>query len=315
VNWRLVDIFVVVISILDNVVGFLSWVQRSAPSQTESLLASVSILRIVRVLRVVKLARVIRLLSFFRELRLMVNNILNCSKPLLWVILILGMTIYVFAVTLTCGVVSHLDSGGLWRDPVTESLRDSFASLGDSHLTLYMAMAGGKDWGDFYDMLEPVAFQYRVLFLVFLTFTLFALLNVVTGVFVDAAAVASQNNQQTIIIEEMHAKKQYLRHLKEIFAQMDVDHDGTITSAEFTNALQNERVVANFRALKLNADDAVQLFKLLDVDQSGQINVGEFLEGCYELQGETRNIDAKIMKMQLSWLVEQFDSSRSHNQS
>jgi Ca2+-binding EF-hand superfamily protein len=306
-SWRIVDVFVVVISIIDNVVGVMNWVTRAAPNQTESLLASVSILRIVRVLRVAKLARVVRLLTFFRELRLMVDNILSCTKPLLWVIVILGMTFYVFAVALTSGVVSHLDSGRLWRDPGVESLRGSFGSLGNSLITLYMAMAGGKDWGDFYDMLEPVAVQYRALFLVFLTFTIFALLNVVTGVFVDAATIASQNNQQTIINEELHAKRQYLRQLKEIFGQMDVDHDGTITREEFTSALENESVVANFRALKLRADDAVQLFRLLDVDGSGSINTGEFLEGCYELQGETRNIDAKIMKMQLTWLVEQID--------
>jgi len=307
VNFRVIDVVVVVVSIADSVVGVVNWTQRSDP---DLLWSSLSALRIVRVLRVAKLARVIRVMTFFRELRLMVNSILSCVKPLLWVTIIFFITFYFFAITLTTGVVSHMADDRLSSDPMKESLRDYFGTLGNSLLTLYMAIAGGRDWGDFYHMLEPVALPYRMLFLVFLTFTLFALFNVVTGVFVDAATLASQNNHQMIIDEELRVKRRYLKTLREMFQRMDTDGDGSITSSEFTASLGDECVVANFRALKLDAHDAVNLFKLLDMDQSGSINVDEFLEGCYELQGETRNIDAKIMKMQLAWLVEQFEASR-----
>jgi len=306
-NFRLMDIIIVILSMAENFVSILSLLQNSDP---ESTLASMSALRMVRVLRVAKLAKVVRVMSFFRELRLMVHSILSSMQALLWVIFILGMTFYFFAITLTSGVVSQMDTDGRWNDPVTESLRNCFGSLGRSLLTLYMAITGGRDWGEFYHMLQAVAYQYQILFLMFLTFTMFALLNVVTGVFVDAATQGSQNNQQMIINEEMHAKRQYLKRLAEMFQQMDEDGNGTLTTSEFNDALRDDCVKAFFHALKLDVQDAVTLFKLLDVDQSGSISVDEFMEGCYELQGETRNIDAKIMKMQLAWLVEQVESLR-----
>jgi len=217
------------------------------------------------------------------------------------------MTFYIFSITFVGAVVSNLDNSELWSDDNTEGLREHFGSLGSSFLTLYMAMAGGRSWGEFYHFLSPIPAQYKLFFLAFLTFTIFAVLNIVTGVFVDSAMQANHECRQVIINEELDAKKEFLKDLRDLFHEMDQNGDGTITSDEFNTRLGDENVIAYFKALKLDITDTVTLFQLLDVDGSTEVDIHEFLEGCYALQGEARSIDTKILRLQVQWLVEGFD--------
>lgn len=300
------DTAVVSLSLIDSVVSIASW-SRQDEIDGENALSGISVLRIVRVARVARLARVIRLMSFFRELRLMIMSILGCLRSLLWVTMILLGTFYMFSITFMSGIVNNLDTRELWSDPSTEGLRANFGSMDKSLLTLYMAMSGGRNWGEVYQDLQPIPFQYRAMFLIFLSFTIFAVLNIVTGVFVDSAMQANQICRQVIVVEEMDAKKKQLEELKELFLEMDGNQDGLITEQEFNEQLNDERVLAYFKFLNLDITDTQTLFHLLDSNESREIDVIEFLKGCYELQGEARSIDAKIMRMQLQWLIDRFD--------
>merc|ERR1740117_1584095 len=46
-----------------------------------------------------------------------------------------------------------------------------------------------------------------------------------------------------------------------------------------------------FMALEINASDAERLFKLLDADDSGAVDVDEFCEGCLQVKGEASSFD------------------------
>merc|ERR1712036_3828 len=82
----------------------------------------------------------------------------------------------------------------------------------------------------------------------------------------------------------------------------DDDETGLITLEEFESKLDDERVVAYFNALRLDVSDARMLFKLLDYDESGDIMIEEFVDGCYKLQGESRSLDIAIMQYEVKWL-------------
>merc|ERR1719433_1158419 len=120
-------------------------------------------------------------------------------KSTLWTVLILALTFYIFSITFVGGVVSNLDRSELWSDVDTAGLRENFGSLNSSFLALYMAMAGGRSWGEYYNFLAPIPGHYRFFFLAFLTFTIFAVLNIVTGICVDSALQASNACRQIVI--------------------------------------------------------------------------------------------------------------------
>merc|ERR1712232_1236156 len=239
----------------------------------------------------------------------MVFSILGCAKSLLWVILCLVLTFYVFGIVFTAAVSNHLDTVALHRSEDTADLRKFFGTLEDSIISLYMAMSGGNDWSAYYEALGQLPGQYRVCFLLFITFAVFAVVNIVTGVFVESAMQSSRKDREVIVSEELEHKKSYLLSMRQVFEELDTDDTGLITPEEFEKRLDDERVIAYFNALKLDVSDAQVLFRLLDYDQSNEVSIGEFLSGCYRLQGESRSLDMKIMQVQVGNLQETFAAS------
>merc|ERR1719272_1386854 len=62
-----------------------------------------------------------------------------------------------------------------------------YGGVAESAYTCFKALLGGQSWGETLDPLVHVGPMCVVLFLLFISFSILALLNVVTGVFVDQA--------------------------------------------------------------------------------------------------------------------------------
>merc|ERR1719321_1562251 len=156
----------------------------------------------------------------------------------------------------------------------------------------------------YYVAISHLGFFYRLGFLMYISFALFAVINVVTGVFVDSAMQCNHTDREVVVHEELQNKKLYLEQMADIFTEMDSDSTGCITIEEFERRLKDERVIAYFNAMKLDVSDARTLFSLLDYDNSEEVEIKEFLAGCYKLQGESRSLDLKIMQYEVRFLAE-----------
>jgi len=291
-SWNLLDIFVVAIGCMEVVTETLVL----AGSETGALMTNFSVVRMIRVLRVVRIARVIRVLKAFRELRLMVASIVSSARNLLWVVLVLCVMLYVFGITFTSAVTMELES--LPKEAVgAEDLKKYFGSLSSSILTLYSSMSGGEDWTVYFHVLEMLPWPYQLLFLFFVTFALFAVLNVVTGVFVDTAIEKNQSDKELAVQEELRNKRLRMNWIRDVFSELDSSGDGTVTQQEFESQLNHEAVIAYFNTLKLDVSDAKTLFRLLDSDGSDGVNIDEFVSGCYRLSGEATTLHTQVMQM------------------
>jgi hypothetical protein len=300
--WNALDVLVVVTSCLEVLMEVIARATNTEVGGPQN----VSAVRVLRVIRIVRVARIIRVMRFFRELRMMIFAILGSLKNLVWVIAVLLMTFYLFAVLFTTAVCDHLDTSDKWQSESNEELVELFGTLDTSVLSLFMAMSGGDDWSAFYTVLVDLPAQYRFAFLLFIIFSTFAVANIVTGVFVESALQANMKDRDTVVHEELRVKKDYMQTMREIFEEMDEDGKGTISMTEFEDKLKDERVIAYFNVLKLDVSDARTLFHLVDSDHSLEIQIEEFLEGCYKLQGESRALDMKIMQHEVHFLQEHF---------
>jgi hypothetical protein len=214
----------------------------------------------------------------------------------------------------TNATLGHLDVSAKWQLPENESLVKHFGSLGDSIISLFMAMSGGNDWVVFYENVNQLGVFYSFLFLLFITFSIFAVTNIVTGVFVETALSSNRQDRDIIVHEELEMKQAYTQAMQSVFQEFDDDGTGCISLEEFEAQLDDERVIAYFNALKLDVSDARTLFKLLDYDQSNEISIDEFVSGCFRLQGESRSLDMKIMQYEMKFLREAFIEFVSNSQ-
>merc|ERR1711933_29575 len=118
--WNIMDIVIVFFGIADMIFYLaMSGVQE---------LSNISAVRVMRIFRIVRVVRVIRVLRFFRELRLMILSILKSFKELVWVVVVLLLCFYLFAVMFTVAVTHYLEEKDLWSDERTWSLASKFGT-------------------------------------------------------------------------------------------------------------------------------------------------------------------------------------------
>jgi hypothetical protein len=254
-------------------------------------ISGVRMLRVVRISRLVRVCRVIRVVGFITALRTLVDSIACTLKSLGWALLLLAMIIYVFGILFTQAVVDFVYSNGHADDPGDQELLFFFGSLGVSTLTLYQAVTGGMEWRELTILMERLHFVWTILLMAYIAFILFAVLNVVTGVFCNSAIENAQHDHDVKMHAQMERKRADTLILQKLFSDVDKDASGSITLGEFERYLADEKIVAYFSSLQLDVSEAWKLFKLIDADESHVIDLEEFIEGCLRLRGPAKALD------------------------
>ena len=293
-GWNLLDTFLLWTSILE-----------------ESLMAgtSMSYMRIVRVLRLIKALRVIRMLRLFKELRTMTLCVLNALSAVMWAMLLLFMVVYIFAIVSMEGASQHfamkdarLEAENLQFDPsrVDEDLTSAeelrglittmYRNLPRAMLTSFYCISGGISWGESLRPLMSISPLYAVVFSLYISFVVFGVLNVLTGLFVERAM--SISDKDVLIQHQQDKNRKFLADMVELFHDMDKDGDAlSVSWEELSTYLKDSHVIAYFQSQELDVTDARFIFDLLDSDGSGELTIDEFCVGCHRLRGAANCLD------------------------
>lgn len=286
-HWNLFDLLIVGSDVVQSVLDLIS------SSGGEVVVHNLTVVRVLRILRVTRAVRVLRILRFFRELRMMIVSVLRSGSSLLWSLVLLGITIYVFALYFVQVLALHLQAaqGSEASGQDIAGLMDMFGSLLRAEYTLYMAVSGGINWGEVARLLLALDGLHVAVFCFYTFFTTFALLNIITGVFVETSISSARSSQEELAQEQLYVTRDLMQEMRKIFAKADQDGSGTISLVEFEVWLESREVRAYLHALGIEIDKAKDLFELLDLDMSGEITVEEFTFGCLRLKGGAKSID------------------------
>eukprot|EP00927_Polykrikos_kofoidii_P034666 TRINITY_DN29368_c0_g1_i1.p1 TRINITY_DN29368_c0_g1~~TRINITY_DN29368_c0_g1_i1.p1 ORF type:complete len:922 (-),score=144.40 TRINITY_DN29368_c0_g1_i1:62-2827(-) len=279
--WNYFDTFVVSAQLLEIFADFLA---SSTSVNTDQL----KLLRVLRILRLVRILRVVRVLHLISELRTIVSSIIGSFRSLGWTVILLLLMIYIVAVYFTQAITDHLverslsQPTGLVMTEGEEKLHSMFGSMGRSILTLWQAMSGGIDWNDVAGpMLTEVTTLSAVMFAGYIAFALLALMNVVTGVFVQTALNSARLEEDAFMTSQIVS----------LFNMVGRDAGASITYEEVSQSLEDPATEKEWKSIGVNAGEARYLFRLLDVDGSGSVAFEEFLAGCLRLNGTAKAID------------------------
>lgn len=313
--WNLFDLIIVSSSVLELVLEF-------AALESETGSTSVQALRVLRILRVVRVVRIIRVLRFFKELRMMVYSIIGSVRSLFWAIMLVFIVLFTVASYLT-QVATNYRATASEDDELAGELTANYGTLLESIYVLFQAVSGGADWGDVANPLLELHWAYAVFFIVFMCFALFAVLNVVTGVFVEGALERAAMDKEAMIQHELDSQQSNVKNLEQTFRDIDTDGSGILELAEFERLVEDPRVKAWFRSMGLHVETAMHLFRLLDLDNSNTVSSSEFVMGCLRLQGGAKNVDVATLmyenkRMMMKWTAfmdfveERFDEVKAH---
>lgn len=269
------DAFLVTMQVIDQMLDLLVQVS----------ISNISAMRVLRILRVVRIVRVIRLLRMISELRSIVASVIGSLKAVGWTMLILLTLIYLVAVYLTQLLIEARISSLSDAAELAEFSR-WYGTLPRSLLTLYQAISGGVDWNDaatpLIDNVSPI---FGLLFAMYVAFTVLAILNVVTGVFVEAALQSAKEDKEIYLVN----------HIRGVIDGMGAGNNETIDWPTFKASLNTTDMREVFKAIDVDIEDAAGLFKLLDLNGNGVVTKEEILDGCLGFRGPAKALDLALM--------------------
>merc|ERR1712039_779611 len=150
---------------------------------------------------------------------------------------------------------------------------------------------------------DVLPWEYRFLFLIFITFAILALLNVVTAVFVGTAMQQSQADRELIVQQELQNKGEFVTLMMQVFNELDSNDSGALSLEEFEKHIDDDKIQAYLKTLEIDVSQVRTLFTLLDVDRTGEVDIDEFVGGCLRLRGGATSMDLAVLKYQVEWIV------------
>merc|ERR1719387_421955 len=97
-----------------------------------------------------------------------------------------------------------------------------------------------------------------------------------------------------------------LNHLREFFEQSDEDGSGTLTIEEVQAAMKDPEAMNKLKLIDLPLEDPHEIFALLDIDQSGELSIDEFISGCMRIKGNAKSKDLLAVQLAVDTLGSKF---------
>jgi hypothetical protein len=202
--------------------------------------------------------------------------------------------IYVFALLFLQGVSTHLEtltSAQLESNEI-KRLRSDFGSLGDSMLSLYMSVTGGDDWIRFYQSIEASGELYAASFVFFTFFFDFALVNILTGIFVEKAVMAATPDREDRVLDQRRKLLREAQEFRTLCQRLDREGSGLVSFEDFKFQMANENMIAYMSSVGLDVDD-VELFFHVVAGNESVVDIDTFVEGCMSMKGSASSLDVQ----------------------
>jgi len=267
------------------------------------------LLRLVKLgrgLRVVRVAKVIMgNTSVLESLHLLLKCISSSVGTLFWAFSILGIFQCIAAMLFSQMVRNYVE------DP-TENLQKRqevfsyYGTFSRSLLTMFEIMLA--NWAQACRVLvNNVSEFFTVAFLVYRCCLGYAVLNVISAVFIQQTLRVAQNDKDIMIMQRKRAQEDYARKLRALFSYVDSSGDGRVSWDEFNILIDDPHLKTWMSALELDPHDLEGLFRLIGTG-AGEIAVDEFVHGASLLKGSARAIDMAHVLAKVKRIEQKIDS-------
>ena len=294
--WNWFDFMLVVFSIFENLL-----VYDLLPGQSNSTDRGVNLgfLRLIRLCKIVKILRVFRTLKFFSELRLMLDCVLGSLLNVMWCCIMLLFVMYVFGLLLQQGVVQYFMEEAAVSDQAANELKTYFGSVGDTVITLFQSSTNGVDWNQPYQALLHTGQILPMAFLVYITFVVISVWNIVTSTFVEKALKLAQPDVDMLILEQQLQDFEDCKMLSKLFRNMgprDAEGSGRIGMEEFSRLVETYEFRSYLQTKGIDIKNAETFFKML-VELQGEhtLDAATFANACVRMKGAATSIDLQTV--------------------
>jgi len=276
---------------------------------------NIEMLRVLRLGKMVRAVRIMRTLRLFQGLRLLVQACSSFLPSLAWSMILL----------MICMMVGGLVMGNLLQEFIRDETNAAdkrlwvwtyYGTAYRAMYTMYEITFAGNWTTRARPVLEDVDHSYVIFFVFYVTLIVFAVLRVITAVFLRETLEAANNDAELVILERLRQKGKYIKRLEGIFRAMDESGDGVLSEEEMTLVLQDHKVQAYLSSLDLDLSEGQALYKLLQ-NSEGQVTYEDFIDGILRCKGPARAIDqiclqcdVKLLSDSVSYLTSALEDAK-----
>ncbi|CAE7938047.1 mspIM, partial [Symbiodinium sp. KB8] len=119
----------------------------------------------------------------------------------------------------------------------------------------------------------------------YVAFSVLAMMNVITGIFVENAATFSKEDKDHYVVS----------HVLNLFKKSNLNENAELSLVEFQRMLETKELRELFQAVDVDVNDAESLFRLLDIDETGTLSPQELVDGWIRLRGPAKALDLAVL--------------------
>jgi len=161
--------------------------------------------------------------------------------------------------------------------------------LARSTLTLYEAILGGADWdGPLAPLIHLISVLMGPVFILYIAFCCLAMMNVITGVFVESALKNAAQDKD----------RDFMQSIRDLFTidTDDMNGDaGIVTQEAFEERTSEPALQMYLKQIGIDAKDAKLMFQVLDGEGTGVLDLEELLVGMLRLRSSAKVLDIALL--------------------
>jgi len=150
-------------------------------------------------------------------------------------------------------------------------------------------------------LFENVSWWFSVFFCAYVTFVVFAVMRVITAIFIKETLDAAGEDHEVLMSEKEAARQKYMRKLERIFHDVDTSGDGLISEDEFNSMIQDPNVKRFLAGLEVDLHESHSIFHML-ADEDGQVSYIRFIEGMMRAHGPAKSADVLCIRQELEFI-------------
>jgi len=282
-NWNTFDAVVVGISLLDLLVR--------AASDDKSSGSAVSVLRMLRVLRI------LRVISFSERLNLLVTAWLLALNSVVWVVVLVLLMIYIFAI-LTKGIIG--DDDFFTGDPTCSAEAENYRNIAVAAVTLLQFMTS-DNWMEISRSLGECSSWVWMILLPWTGLSFVGLLNLLTAIFIDSLTEISEEAEHTRLLVLEDKRYTVMKHIAESFTKFDGDSSACLEHDELEAMLLaiEHRMAGELQALGIDLKAIRMVLFSADTNRDNQVDFEEFLHSLSHIDSSTVKKDTWKLEARL----------------
>jgi hypothetical protein len=148
------------------------------------------------------------------------------------------------------------------------------------------------------------------MFVFFTFFFVFALFNILTGIFVEKSVVAAVPDRDELILEQSKKAKMEAEEFRQLCVKLDDSNTGLISLAEFMLCMEDEHMVSYMATVGLEVHDVELFFKIV-ASGASSVAIDRFVEGCMSMKGNASGLDMQKQLFETCSMFEALKSFRS----